>query len=371
LNHVTFNRRPTISDQPTAPERQRLESYQLSCPVPISDYPQIIMGHGGGGKLSSELVERVFLPAFGDARLAELRDSTVLDLSAGSYAFSTDSYVVQPLFFPGGSIGHLAVHGTINDLAMSGARPMWLSAGFILEEGFPLDQLQRIARDMGQAAARAGVAIVAGDTKVVERGHGDGCYINTSGLGLVPPGIEIGPQRIQSGDAVLLSGTLGDHGMAIMSVREGLEFEAPILSDTAPLHELVATMLGVCPRVRMLRDPTRGGLAASLNEIAAAAQCGIAVDESHVPVSPAVEAACELLGFDPWLVANEGKLVAIVPADEAERVLSVMRAHPLGLQAAQIGSIESSHPNLVVARTRLGASRMVMAPIGEQLPRIC
>ena len=295
----------------------------------------------------------------------------MLELSAGSYAFSTDSYVVQPLFFPGGSIGHLAVHGTINDVAMSGSRGMFLTAGFILEEGFLLDQLQRIAEDMGEAAARAGIAIVAGDTKVVERGHGDGCYINTSGIGLVPHGVEIGPQHIQSGDAVLVSGTLGDHGMAIMSVREGLQFESPILSDTAPLHELVAAMLGTCPRVRMLRDPTRGGLAASLNEIATAARCGIAIDESQVPVSPAVEAACELLGFDPWLVANEGKLVAVVPAAEAERVLSVMRAHPLGHHARQIGSIVSSHPNLVVARTRLGGSRVVSTPIGEQLPRIC
>lgn len=329
------------------------------------------MGHGGGGKLSSELVEKVFLPAFGNAALAELRDSALLEVTGGRYAFSTDSYVVQPLFFPGGSIGHLAVHGTINDLAMSGARPLWLSIGFILEEGFPIVQLQRIARDIGESAAVAGVSVVAGDTKVVERGHGDGCYINTSGIGLVPEGIALGADRIQAGDAILVSGTLGDHGMAIMSVREGLQFESPIRSDTAPLHHLVSVMLTACPGIRMLRDPTRGGLAASLNEIVAATQLGMVIDEARVPVSPAVAAACELLGLDPWLVANEGKLLAIVPADEAERLLSVMRQQPLGLQADRIGTVVTAHPKLVVVRTPLGASRIVPVPIGEQLPRIC
>lgn len=329
------------------------------------------MGHGGGGKLSSELVEQIFLPAFANHRLAELRDSAVLDLAAGSYAFSTDSYVVQPLFFPGGSIGHLAVHGTINDLAMSGARPMWLSAGFILEEGFPVEALQRIAEDMGQAAARAGVTIVTGDTKVVERGHGDGCYINTSGIGLVPSSVRIGAQYVQPGDAVLLSGTLGDHGLAIMSLREGLEFESSIQSDTAPLHDLVMRLLEACPRVRLLRDPTRGGLAACLNEVATAAGCGIEVDELQIPVSAVVQAACEILGLDPLLVANEGKLIAVVPAEGADRTLSAMRSHPLGGQSARIGKIVAEHARLVIARTPLGASRVITTPIGEQLPRIC
>ena len=360
---MTRDRRAAESDKPN--------QIQLSCPAPIRDYPRIVMGHGGGGKLSSELVEQVFLPAFNDARLAQLRDSAVLQLPAGTYAFSTDSYVVQPLFFPGGSIGHLAVHGTVNDLAMSGARPVALSAGFILEEGFPIDQLQRIANDMGQAAARAGVAIVAGDTKVVERGHGDGCYINTSGIGLVPHAVCISAQRVRAGDAVLLSGTIGDHGMAIMSVREALEFESSIESDTAPLHEIVALMLEACPGVRMLRDPTRGGLAATLNEIASAAACGIEIDEALLPVAPAVEAACEILGLDPLQVANEGKLVAIVPGEAVDQVLAVMRGHPLGMKSACIGKVVAAHPKLVAARTRIGASRVIPMPLGEQLPRIC
>ncbi|MGN6134977.1 MAG: hydrogenase expression/formation protein HypE [Aureliella sp.] len=342
-----------------------------ACPVPRGDYQQIILGHGGGGRLSAELIERVFLPAFGNPQLSQLRDSAVLELSTGSYAMTTDTYVVQPLFFPGGSIGDLAVHGTINDLAMSGARPLWLTCGFILEEGFSIDTLRRIADAMGQAAARAGVSIVAGDTKVVERGHGDGCYINTSGIGRVPPGVQLGPQQIKPGDCVLLSGTIGDHGMAIMSARESLQFDSPIVSDTAPLDGLVAAMLAASRQVRALRDPTRGGLAASLNELAQTANCGIEIDQARVPVSPEVEGACELLGLDPWLVANEGKLVAIVAQEDAAAVLEAMRAHPLGRSAVEIGRVVSAHPQRVTARMPLGAARIVAMPLGEQLPRIC
>ena len=348
-----------------------IDMEQWTCPLPLRDYPSITMGHGGGGKLSAELVEHLFLPAFANAELAALRDSAVLPLEAGNYAFSTDTYVVQPLFFRGGSIGHLAVHGTINDLAMSGARPLFMSVGLVLEEGFPISSLQRIVADMAISAAKAGVKIVTGDTKVVERGHGDGCYINTSGIGLIPQGIDLGPHRVQPGDAVLISGSMGDHGMAIMSQREGLEFESPITSDTAALHELVASMLNVCPALRMMRDPTRGGVATSLNEIALATKLGIVIDERAFPISPAVRSACEILGLDPLLVANEGKLLAIVPSNDVDQVLASMRQHPLGTEATLLGRIVVEHPGVLTARTQLGAHRVITIPIGEQLPRIC
>lgn len=335
-----------------------------------------MLGHGGGGQLSRELVERMFVPAFGNAVLARLGDSSVLDLdgalaAGGRLAFSTDSYVVRPLFFPGASIGDLAVNGTVNDLAMSGARPLVLSAAFIIEEGFALAQLARVVDAMAEAARRAGVEIVTGDTKVVERGHGDGCYINTAGIGVVPPGLELGPQRIRTGDVVLVSGTLADHGMAIMSVREGLGFEAEIASDTAPLHGLVAAMLGACPEVRMLRDPTRGGVATSLNEIAGQARLGIEIDERAMPIAPAVASGCEILGLDPLLVANEGKLLAVVPAEAAERVLAAMHANEHGRQATALGRVVDQHHGMVVMKTAIGGSRVLPMPIGEQLPRIC
>jgi hydrogenase expression/formation protein HypE len=339
--------------------------------VPLQDYPQIILGHGGGGKLSAELVEHIFLPAFRNTTLESLPDSAVIDVPPGRLAFSTDSYVVQPLFFPGGCIGELAVHGTINDLAMSGARPLHLSAGFILEEGFAVAQLKQIADRMGAAAAAAGVTIVTGDTKVVERGHGDGCYINTAGIGVVRDGTVLRPSAAKPGDVVLVSGTMGDHGMAVMSVREGLEFEAPITSDTAALHELVQVLLDTSSEVRVMRDPTRGGVAASLNEIATASKCGIVLEEQAIPVQDVVRAACEILGLDPLLVANEGKLVAIVAPADADRVLAAMRAHPLGRHAARIGTVIADHPGLVVAKTPIGATRVVTVPLGEQLPRIC
>jgi hydrogenase expression/formation protein HypE len=342
-----------------------------SCPIPLRDYPAIVMGHGGGGTLSAELVEHIFKPAFSNAALDRMSDSAVVHVPAGRLAYSTDSFVVRPLFFPGGSIGALAVHGTVNDLAMSGATPLHLSAGFILEEGFPMASLGQIVADMAAAARAAGVTIVTGDTKVVERGRGDGVYINTSGIGVIADGVHVAPQRAQPGDAILLSGTLGDHGMAIMSVREGLEFETTIESDCASLHTMVAALLAAVPDVHVLRDPTRGGLASALNEIAGEAKVGMVVREDAVPVKPQVRSACELLGLDPYFVANEGKLIAIVPGDSAHSALAAMRAHPLGGDAAIIGEVTDAHPGMLIGRTGIGASRVITMQIGEQLPRIC
>ena len=357
----------TKQDQQSA----TLNSATMACPLPLTDYPEIVQAHGGGGQLSQELVEHLFLPAFRNPELQQLADSTVLTLADQNLAFSTDSFVVRPLFFPGGSIGELAVHGTVNDVAMSGATPLYLSVGMIIEEGLPLDTLSEIVHRMANAAQEANVQIVAGDTKVVEHGHGDGLYINTTGIGVVPDGIELAPSQIRVGDAVLISGTIGDHGMAIMSVREGLEFSSPIESDTAALHSLVAKMLEVCPTVRMLRDPTRGGLATSLNEIAAAANLGIVLREDALPIDSAVRSACELLGIDPLYVANEGKLVAIVPKEHAEMVLCTMQQHPAGRNAAIVGQVVEQYPQKVVMENSLGSMRIVHLPMGEQLPRIC
>lgn len=342
-----------------------------TCPLPLRDYPAIVMGHGGGGTLSAELVEHIFRPAFSNATLDRMSDSAVVQVPAGRLAYSTDSFVVRPLFFPGGSIGALAVHGTVNDLAMSGATPLHLSAGFILEEGFPMASLGQIVADMAAAARAAGVTIVTGDTKVVERGRGDGVYINTSGIGVIADGVHVTPQRARPGDAILLSGTLGDHGMAIMSVREGLAFETTIESDCASLHSLVAALLSAVPDVHVLRDPTRGGLASALNEIAGEAKVGMIVREDAVPVKPQVRSACELLGLDPYFVANEGKLIAIVPGDAAQSALAAMQAHPLGRDAAIIGEVTDAHPGMLIGRTGIGASRVITMQIGEQLPRIC
>jgi len=344
-----------------------------SCPLPLADYPAIVMGHGGGGKLGNELVEHLFLPAFRNDALENLGDAAVFDLAAGGrLAMSSDSFVVQPLFFPGGSIGALAVNGTVNDLAVSGAAPQFLSAGFILEEGFPLAQLAAIVDAMAAAARTAGVKIVTGDTKVVERGHGDGCYINTTGVGLLRAGIEVGPRRARPGDAILVSGTMGDHGMAIMSVREGLEFESPIVSDCAALNGMIAEVLDAAGAgVHAMRDPTRGGLASTLNEIASASGVGIAIDERRLPVRTEVQSACELLGLDPVYVANEGKAVFFVDPDATERVLQVLHAHPLGRDAARIGHATAEHKGMLVARTAMGANRVIPMQIGEQLPRIC
>jgi hydrogenase expression/formation protein HypE len=341
-----------------------------TCPVPLRDSPTIVMGHGGGGQLSAELIEHLFLPAFGTAPEA-LGDSAVVDLGGVRVAFSTDTFVVRPLFFPGGSIGHLAVNGTVNDLAMSGAVPRYLSCAVVLEEGTDLAVVGRVAEDIGSAATAAGVTVVTGDTKVVDAGHGDQVFVNTAGLGLVPDGVDLRPDRARPGDVVIVSGDIGVHGIAVLSVREGLEFGSELTTDSAPLHTLVAAMLGVTRDLRALRDPTRGGLATSLNEIARASGVGIEIVERSVPVPPDVGNACALLGLDPLYVANEGKLVAFVPREHAEAVLAAMRTHPLGLGAAVIGECVDVHPGLVVARTGFGATRIVDTPLGEQLPRIC
>lgn len=337
----------------------------------MRDYPTVILGHGGGGALSKDLVDHLFVPAFRNRELEALGDAAVLTVPAGRLAFSTDSFVVHPLFFPGGSIGELAVCGTVNDLAMAGAMPLYLSAAFVLEEGLPMATLGRIVQAMAAAARRAGVTIVTGDTKVVERGHGHGCYITTAGIGRVPDGLDLGPHQVRPGDRVLVSGFVGDHGMAVMSVREGLEFDTTIESDTAPLGELVQALLTAAPGVRMLRDPTRGGLAASLTEIAEASKTGIEIVERDLPVRLQVQAACELLGLDPLFVANEGKLTAIVAPDQADVAVAALRTHPLGRDATIIGTVVSEHPGLLVAKTGLGGKRVVPLPIGEQLPRIC
>jgi hydrogenase expression/formation protein HypE len=345
------------------------------CPLPLRDTPTIVMGHGGGGAMSGELIEQLFLPAFGGAAHADLGDSAVLSVpglrDGARLAFSTDSFVVRPMFFPGGSIGDLAVNGTVNDLAMSGATPLFLSTAFILAEGTALTDIGRVATAVGKAAEAAGVQLVTGDTKVVDSGSGDGVYVNTAGIGVVAAGVEIGPRRAEVGDAVLVSGDIGVHGVAVMSCREGLEFGTTVESDTAALHGLVADMLATEVDVHVLRDPTRGGVSATLNEIAKASGVGIEIVERDLPIPPEVRDACGLLGLDPLQVANEGKLVAIVPGDRAEEVLSAMRAHPLGRGARRIGTCVEQHRRMVVARTGLGGTRVVDLPIGEQLPRIC
>ncbi len=346
---------------------------EWTCPLPLRHHTGIVMGHGGGGSLTADLIEHLFAPAFRNDTLDAMGDSAVLDLPAGAtrLAFSTDSYVIRPLFFPGGSIGEIAVHGTVNDLAMAGAQPLFLSAGFILEEGLPLNHLGEIVRRMSEAARSAGIVLVTGDTKVVEKGHGDGCYINTSGVGVVPAGVKLGPHLARPGDTILISGKIGDHGIAILSVREGMEFETAVVSDTAALNGLVAAILATTSDVHVLRDPTRGGVAATLNEIASRSQVGIVLDDRALPLGVEVESACELLGLDPLTVANEGKLVAVVAPEAADAVLDQLRRHPLGAEAARIGTVTDQHPGLVASRTRIGGTRLIPMPLGEQLPRIC
>jgi hydrogenase expression/formation protein HypE len=355
---------------------EKLNLSGWTCPLPLKNYPTIVMGHGSGGKMMSDLIRHMFLPLFKNETLNQLGDSAVLEFPLdGSevlrMAFSTDSFVVSPLIFPGGDIGELAVNGTVNDLAMSGAQPLFLSAGFILEEGLPMETLGELTTSFSAACDAADVQVVTGDTKVVNKGHGDGLYINTTGIGMIPAGIRIGPKNAQPGDAIIVSGTVGDHGMAIMSVREGLEFETRIVSDTAPLNVLVEVMLAASNEIHCLRDATRGGLAAALNELAKSSQVGISFDEGKVPVRPAVKAACEMLGMDPFYVANEGKLVAIVNGELAEEILAAMHTHPLGQDAALIGQVVPDHPGMVLAKTSIGGSRVVDLPAGELLPRIC
>jgi hydrogenase expression/formation protein HypE len=341
------------------------------CPAPLRDAPNIVMGHGGGGAMSGELIEHLFLPAFGPAADAGMGDAAIVEVGDTRLAFSTDSFVVKPMVFPGGTIGDLAVNGTVNDLAMAGARPMVMSTAFILEEGTPLDELARVAQAVGTAAMAAGVKLVTGDTKVVDSGHGDGVYVNTAGIGLIDERADIRPERAAPGDVVIVSGDIGVHGVAVMSCREGLEFATTVASDTAPLHGLVAAMIDTGADIHALRDPTRGGVAATLNEIAKTAKVGVSLDERAFPIPAEVRDACGLLGLDPLYVANEGKLLAFVPAGDAERVLTAMRGHPLGARATVIGECVREHPGMVSAKTALGGTRVVDLPIGEQLPRIC
>lgn len=342
----------------------------MSCPIPISNYPNVLLAHGGGGKLTQQLIEKMFVTAFGKPG-GPLHDGAVFPLGEARLAFSTDSYVVNPIFFPGGSIGELAVNGTVNDLAMCGARPLYLSAAFIIEEGLPMDDLWRVVVAMQQAAASAGVTVVTGDTKVVDRGKGDKIFITTSGIGIVPAGVQINPAHARPGDSIIINGPIARHGIAIMSVREGLQFEAPIVSDTAPLNGLVEAMLAACTNIHVMRDPTRGGVASVLNEIAGGASVGITIDEEAIPVDDAVRGACEILGLDPLYVANEGKLLAFVPPEDTEVVLAAMQAHPLGKDSRVIGKVVAHHPHVVVMKTRIGSSRVVDMLSGEQLPRIC
>jgi len=349
-----------------------------SCPIPIYEHKQIVIGHGSGGKLTADLIDKIFLPAFRNPVLDKLDDQAVVTINGARLAFTTDSFVVTPIFFPGGDIGRLAVHGTVNDLAMSGARPLYLSAAFILEEGLPVDDLRRIVESMRAAAADAGVQFVTGDTKVVDRGKGDQIFITTTGIGVIDASINISADRARPGDAIILSGYIGDHGMAIMSQREGLEFEGAIESDCASLNGLVAAMLATpasAPRdsdfIHCLRDPTRGGAATTLNEISKHAHVGMLLREQSIPVRESVKGACEVLGLDPLYVANEGKLLAVVRPDMAEAVLRQMREHPLGRDAAIIGEVVADHPGMVLMKTEIGGTRVLDVMFGEQLPRIC
>jgi hydrogenase expression/formation protein HypE len=347
------------------------EEIGFACPLPQPTHQRIVLGHGSGGRMSANLLRDVFLPLFSNPVLDRMDDQAVVSLGDAKVAFTTDSFVVQPLFFPGGDIGSLAVNGTVNDLAMGGALPLYLSAAFILEEGLPLETVRRVASSMAAAAEAAGVIIVTGDTKVVERGKGDGLFVNTTGLGVVPHGVRLSADQVRPGDIVILSGSIGEHGVAIMASREGLDFETTIRSDTAPLHGLVGDMLAASHQIRCMRDPTRGGLSSSLNEIAAQSGVGIEVFEQRIPVREEVRGACELLGLDPMYVANEGKLVAVVAPEAAADVLAAMRCHPLGADAVAIGMAVRGEPGLVVMKTAFGSTRIVDLLPGDQLPRIC
>jgi len=373
-----------------------------TCPLPTYQYDRILLGHGSGGGLTADLIAKVFVPGFGGDILAALEDQATVRLDGSPFdgfdgfdkltagqlrtghngatlngapgpriAFTTDSFVVRPLFFPGGDIGKLAVHGTVNDLAVGGAKPLFLSAAFILEEGLPLTDLKRIVASMRQACEEAGVVLVTGDTKVVDRGKGDQVFITTSGIGVVPPGVSLSIRNARPGDKVLVSGTIGDHGIAVMSVREGIEFETVLESDSASLTDLTRVMLEACPSIRCMRDPTRGGVSSTLNELSQSSNVGVSLVESAIPVRREVKGACEMLGLDPLYVANEGKLIAVIPDEDAERLLSVMRDHPLGRNAAIIGQIVDDHRGMVVIRTLVGGDRVVTLLAGEQLPRIC
>jgi hydrogenase expression/formation protein HypE len=343
----------------------------FTCPLPLPAGNKVLLGHGSGGKLSADLLEKFFLPAFDNPILSRLDDQAILTVNGSRLAFTTDSFVVKPLFFPGGDIGSLAVHGTVNDLAMGGAKPLFLSAAFILEEGLSFETLEKVVDSFRKAAFDAGVNVVTGDTKVVEKGSCDGMFINTSGIGILESGLRLSADQARPGDRILLSGSIAEHGIAILAQREGLAFESPIHSDTAPLHTLVAAMLETGSEIRCLRDPTRGGLSSTLNEIAARSRVGMMLEERAIPVREEVRGACEMLGLDPLYVANEGKLVAIVAPDAAHPLLEAMQCHPLGQNAQIIGTVTAEDRGLVVMRTTLGTTRIVDMLAGDQLPRIC
>ena len=348
-----------------------MNDFIVSCPAPVADSETIKLAHGGGGRLMHQLIEKMMLPAFDNPLLRQQHDGAVIDLGGTRIAFTTDSYVVRPLFFPGGDIGSLAVNGTVNDLAMCGACPRWLSAGFIIEEGLPMETLARVVESMRAAAEAAGVQLVTGDTKVVDKGKGDGLFINTAGIGVIGHDLTIAPASVRPGDAILLSGDVGRHGIAIMSVREGLEFESIIESDCAPLASVVLAMLEAGIELHCLRDLTRGGLASGLNEIASTAGVAIHVDERAIPVREDVQGACEILGLDPLYVANEGRFIAFVPEAHQEATLAILRAHPLGVGATRIGSVTAASAPGVTIRSRIGVTRILDLLSGEQLPRIC
>jgi hydrogenase expression/formation protein HypE len=350
-----------------------MTEFNLSCPVPRVADDRIVLAHGGGGRLTHQLIEKIFLPAFGNPMLEQRHDGAVLPVNGSRLAFTTDSFVVRPLVFPGGNIGDLAIYGTVNDLAMCGARPLFLSAGFILEEGLAMDTLRAVVMSMQQAAAKAGVQLVTGDTKVVDRGHGDGIFVNTSGIGLIEANVKqtIGPASVHVGDAVIISGDLGRHGIAILSVREGLEFESPILSDTAAVWPAVEALLNADIEIHCLRDLTRGGLATTLNEIAGDRNICIKLEETLIPVQETVQSACEILGLDPLYVANEGRFAVFVPAAQVDAALSVMRKVPVSQNSVCIGKVEETPGRTVVLQSRIGGNRVVDMLSGEQLPRIC
>ena len=345
--------------------------FALSCPIPISEYPEITLAHGGGGRLMHHLIGRMFAPSFSNPLLDQGHDSAVLTVNGSRLAFTTDSFVVRPIFFPGGDIGALAINGTVNDLAMSGARPLYLSVGMILEEGLPMQTLWRVVGSMKEASEAASVVLVTGDTKVVDKGKGDGIFINTSGIGIVEHNLAIGPRHVRPGDAVILSGDVGRHGIAIMAVREGLEFESAIESDCAPLSGAVLGLLNAGIEPHCLRDLTRGGLATALVEIAESAQLHIGIEERAIPVGQDVQGACEILGLDPSYVANEGRFVAFVPPEQAEKAVEVMRSSPSGEESCIIGAVEDEPQGLVTMTSMIGATRIVDMLSGDQLPRIC
>jgi hydrogenase expression/formation protein HypE len=364
-----------VADRTGASSREaavfdRIEAFRRRRPRLLDDV--VTLAHGAGGKASAALLDAVFMPAFSNDALAAQTDAAVLALSSGEkLAFSTDSYVVKPLVFPGGSVGHLAVHGTINDLAMMGAKPLALSAAFVLEEGFPIDSLRQIVADMAEAAAAAGVPIVTGDTKVVDHGAADGMYISTSGVGVIPDGRELAASKVEDGDVLICSGTIANHGIAVMLARGDLALDADVYSDTAPLHDLMECLIAAAPSTRWLRDATRGGVGTVCNELARDSQLTVVLREDDLPVRPDVAAACELLGIDPLYVANEGRFVAVVSPDEASAALVALREHPLGRQAVQIGEIRSEPPGIVVLVTAFGGTRIVDMLVGDPLPRIC